>query len=229
MCQLSDTQFNSLAIFCMLDYAGYMDETHNPEVEARPAKTPPTAKTPASPSLVKVLAGKTKINKTLDDNTLLDVHIGNPLRKITELLEEIKKQKAFSFTLRGSLGIMGVVLSLSLLGFFGTTHALCDKGVQTHIGRIRMLQVTDNEPDSVISKAQDAIAYYTKFFYPTAQTAPRYRYILETPTHETIHLNRGRDVTLSSFKSQAVFVTGPYDSCSQELTLETPASIEAYQ
>lgn len=206
-----------------------MDELHNPENEEKPLKTPPVAKTPTSPSLTKILTGKAKVSKTLDDNTLLDVHVGNPLRKITELLEEIKKQKAFSFTLRGSLGIMGVVLTFSLLGFFGTTHALCDKGIQTHIGRVRMLQVTDAEPDNLVTKVQQTMTFYSKYFYPPEQTAPRYRYILETPTHETIHLARGRDVTLSSFKSQAVYVTGPFDSCSREMTLETPQSIETYQ
>ncbi len=206
-----------------------MDELKNPETEEKLPKPPAPAKAPSSPSLAKILTGKTKVNKTTDDNTLIDVHIGNPLRRITELLEEIKKQKAFSFTLKGSLGIMGIVLTFSLLGFFGTTHALCDKGVQTSIGRVRMLQVIDVEPDNLLAKAQRTITYFSSFFSPAEQTSPRYRYILESPTHETIHLNRGRDVTLSTLKGQAVYATGVYDSCSHEMTLQTSASIEPYQ
>src|SRR3990167_4871923 len=47
-----------------------------------------------------------------NQDDLLDVRVGNPLRKIVELLEDIKRQKAFSFTLKGSLGIAGVALAL---------------------------------------------------------------------------------------------------------------------
>ena len=94
-------------------------------------KKDPAEKEKASNSVTDFVKKQTKLSKTDDDNTLLDVHIGNPLRRITVLLEEIKKQKAFSFTLRGSLGIMGVVLALSIFGFFGTTTALCNKGVQS--------------------------------------------------------------------------------------------------
>jgi len=36
-----------------------------------------------------------------------------------ELLQDIKKQKAFSFTLKGSLGIAGVALALGMFGIFG--------------------------------------------------------------------------------------------------------------
>jgi hypothetical protein len=205
-----------------------MDEIKNPETPEKLPKTPPPVKTPAASTLSKLVTGKTKISKTTDDDTLIDVHVGNPLRRITELLEDIKKQKAFSFTLKGSLGIMGVVLTFSLLGFFGTTHALCDKGVQTHIGRIKVLGVTETEPDNLVARIQRTITYFSHLFTLPPDTSPRYRYILETPEHMAIHVSRGRDVTLSTFKDKAVYATGLYDSCSQELTVETPDGIEAY-
>jgi len=42
------------------------------------------------------------------EDDILDIHIGNPFRRIIALLEDLKKQKAFSFTLKGSLGIAGL-------------------------------------------------------------------------------------------------------------------------
>src|SRR6185437_3893622 len=66
-----------------------------------------------------VIPTKVTTAKTTDDSTLIDVHVGNPLRKITTLLEEIKKQKAFSFDIKGSLGIAGVVIVVAGLGVFG--------------------------------------------------------------------------------------------------------------
>ena len=189
----------------------------------------PPLDSPRSVPLVTDLAQKTKVSKTNDDDTLINLHIGNPLRRITEILEDIKKQKAFSFTLKGSLGIMGVMLTLSLFGFFGTTHVLCDKGVQTHIGRVKVLQVTDIEPDHVIARAQRMIKYFSTFFQEATKSSPRYRYILEISDNTTIHLNRGRDASLSPFKDLTVYATGTYDSCSKEMTIETPEAIEEYK
>lgn len=176
-----------------------------------------------------MLHRSTSVKKTEDDDTLIDVHVGNPLKRITELLEDIKKQKAFSFTLKGSLGIMGVVLSLSLLGFFGTTHALCDKGVQTHIGRVKGLQAVDAEPVTIITKAKEAIDYFTHFFSENTTKQPQRRFVLETPDNQTIHLKRGQDVSIASFVGQAVYATGVYDSCSRQMKITDTEALEAYR
>src|SRR5438046_1279755 len=79
------------------------------------------------------------VHYSKNDDDILDVHIGNPLYKITKLLEEIKKQKAFSFTLKGSLGIAGVVLAFTFLGVLGAGNVLCSKGVQSEIGVVQIL------------------------------------------------------------------------------------------
>src|SRR3989344_7304729 len=99
------------------------------------------------------MAKKDPIEKFISENihysknkdNLLDVHIGNPLRRIAELLEEIKRQKAFSFTLKGSLGIAGVALALGVFGVLGSGRILCDKGIQTQIGTIKILSVQEKE------------------------------------------------------------------------------------
>lgn len=60
--------------------------------------------------LSRFLHNNSNVSKIADDNTLIDVHIGNPLRRISQLLENIKKQKAFSFNIKGSLGLAGILL-----------------------------------------------------------------------------------------------------------------------
>ena len=201
-----------------------MDESTKLPSNAAPQVETVVKKDPVTSTVL----NKTKVSETSDDDTLINVHIGNPLRRITELLEEIKKQKAFSFTLKGSIGIMGVALALSFLGFFGTTHALCDKGVQTHKGVVKVLKVTDAEPDHVVAKIQRIIKYFSTFLSPDDNTSPRYRYILELSDNTTIHLNRGRDASFTPFKDKAVYATGNYDSCSKQLTIQTPEAIEEY-
>ncbi|MDO8658298.1 MAG: hypothetical protein Q7K55_06155 [Candidatus Levybacteria bacterium] len=83
----------------------------------------------------------TSIGKTEDKDTLIDVHVNNPLKRIVELLQDIKKQKVFSFSVKGSLGIAGIALVLTGIGIFGGTEAFCSKGAQSHIGTIKALQV----------------------------------------------------------------------------------------
>src|SRR5256885_10402131 len=83
------------------------------------------------------------IEKTKDDNTLVDVHVNNPLKRIETSLKEIKKQKAFSFDIRGSLGLAGIAIALTTFGIFGGSHALCGKGIQSHLGTIKSLQLMD--------------------------------------------------------------------------------------
>src|SRR3989338_7295204 len=73
------------------------------------------AETPSKNPISNFLRNNTSVSKTKDDSTLLEIHIGNPLRKITQLLEEIKKQKAFSFTLK-VLTISESEPSIPLLG-----------------------------------------------------------------------------------------------------------------
>src|SRR5436190_1901612 len=82
-----------------------------------PPPPPPIVTPKSSNPLSTFFSTNTHYDKNKDD--LLDVHVGNPLSRITKLLEDIKKQKAFNFTLKGSLGVMGVVLVLSVFGIFG--------------------------------------------------------------------------------------------------------------
>ena len=156
-----------------------------------------------------------------DDDTLLDVHVGNPLHKITKLIEDLKKQKAFAFTFKGSLGIMGVFLTLSVFGVLGGGQVLCDKGVQTHIGTIRTLQYTEQE-SKPIPFFQDMMDY----FNPKTE---RNRMVLIKSDYSVVKLPYSRFVELGQYNDKVVMVTGDFDSCSQKLTVKKSNGIEVFQ
>lgn len=169
-------------------------------------------------SIEKLISETVHYSKNKDD--LLDVHIGNPLRRITELLEEIKRQKAFSFTLKGSLGIAGVALALGVFGILGGGRILCDKGIQTQLGTIKMLAVQEKELDGlpIISNILD-------WFNPK----PTYnRTILIREDNSAIRLPYSREVNLSQYNNLGVITTGNYDSCAQTLTIKDPTAVEIY-
>ena len=163
-------------------------------------------------------SGHTSYSKNQDD--LLNVHVGNPLHKITQLLEDLKKQKAFSFTLKGSLGIMGVFLTLSIFGVLGGGKLLCDKGIQTQIGTLKSLQFVETDAPST----NPILSYILAQFTPKTL----HQRVVLINGQSVIHLLHTKTVDLSRFENNQVITTGKYDACSQTLSLTDPAAIEIY-
>lgn len=169
-------------------------------------------------------ANTTHIGRTHDDDELLDLHVGNPLKRIAQLLEDIKKQKAFSFTLKGSLGIMGVALALSIFGIFGGQKMFCEKGIQSQIGVVRIMGIPEAE-HSDIPLIGPVIDFYKNWFAPRNQPV-RYRTILISEGNDTIHLPYSRFVNYYSYNGSQVIATGNYDSCSKTLKVKDENYIE---
>lgn len=166
-----------------------------------------------------------KVKEAKDDETLVDVHIGNPLHKITLLLEEIKKQKAFTFSIKGSLGVAGIVVVLGTFGIFGGSKALCSKGAQTRIGVIKALKISDKKEVLETGLIAKINALYTSIF-PHSTGDPT-RMILEGSGGSILTVLS--PTSLSPFNRQRVFVTGDYDSCTQALTVKDTQGVELYK
>lgn len=187
------------------------------EEEVIPARS--TSKREKDP-LSKLLSEHTHPSK--DKDQLLHIYIGNPLKRITELLEEIKKQKAFSFTLRGSLGIAGAFLAISVFGIFGGGKLLCEKGVQTHVGTVRILNILETESKSDIP----ILSMLTNYF------GPRHTYnrmvLVEENGDDVVNLPYSRYIDITPYKNMKVAATGNFDSCSQTLTITNASGIETF-
>lgn len=179
---------------------------------------PPQSPKPPQNPIEKLFSHNVHYSKNQDD--LLDVHIGNPLRRITKLLEDIKKQKAFSFTLKGSLGIMGVFLALSVFGIFGGGKILCDKGVQTEIGRVKTLQVMDANPSTI-----PVLSLIIDYFAPKSL---HNRHVLIRDDQNVIRLLYSHNVDITQYANYPVIVTGDYDACAQIITVTNPSAVEIY-
>lgn len=162
-------------------------------------------------------------SKTQDD--LLDIHVGNPLRRITQVLEEIKKQKAFSFTLRGSLGVMGVALVLGTFGVFGGEKMLCNKGMQSKIGMVKVLQASDIEKSDLFLVGN--IVDWMGTFSGKTKTRPRI--LLIERDGGTVSLPYTSKVDIESYSNQGVIATGDYDSCSETLKVTSTTGIETVE
>lgn len=160
------------------------------------------------------------VHYSKNDDDVLDVHIGNPLTRIVKLLEEIKKQKAFSFTLKGSLGIAGVVLAFSFLGVLGAGNVLCSKGVQSEIGVIHTLNIMEPDPPAI-----PVWSNIVAWFSPRSQHEA---VILVRSDNFVIHLPFRQGVRFVDYENLPVVATGSYDSCSRTLTVEDQNGVETF-
>lgn len=157
-----------------------------------------------------------------DQEDLLDIRIGNPLGKIIDLLEQIKKQKAFSFTLKGSLGIAGVVLVISVFGIFGGGRLICDKGVQSEVGVIKILNARE-----IYSKQIPLLTYVLDLLAPS-QKLIKNRTILLGNDEKTIYLPYSEEVDLKQYANSRVIATGNFNSCSRTLIIDDSSAVEVY-
>jgi hypothetical protein len=185
-----------------------------------PVQPPPSETTPPKPSnpITQFFSTNTHYDKNKDD--LLDVHVGNPLSRITKLLEDIKKQKAFNFTLKGSLGVMGVVLVLSVFGIFGGNKLLCSKGEQFQIGTIKTLTTLDTDPSTV-----PFLSNILDYFRPVSQ---HQRTVLIKDDTSVIRIPYSSKITTRMFEGQKVIATGEYNSCGQVLETNEADAVELY-
>ena len=182
---------------------------------------PETSVTPqnlATKLLKEINGSTTNVKESSDD--LIDIHVGNPLRKIVTLLQEIKQQKAFSFTLKGSLGIAGVALALGVFGVFGGGQILCQRGVQSQIGTLKVLNTTEIESSGVpvLSQILD--------YFSTKQT--HNKTVLIKPDYFVVSLPYSSKVDYAKYVEMPVIVTGNYNSCSQTLTIADDKGIQIY-
>lgn len=187
-------------------------------------KNSPATQSRAERIIKSVIPHKVSLEHKHDDDTLIDVKLANPLRRITQLLEEIKKQKAFTFTLKGSLGVAGIAMIVTTFGIFGGTKAFCSKGTQTHQGTLRMLQIKEGSDRSFI--VERAMIVYDAITGRDFQRRNRNRIVLLKDDGSVISVSeRIADLSLPNYQFP-VIVTGDFDSCSQTLTLKSSDGVE---
>ena len=193
-------------------------DEHGHFVKKNIPQAPTTPKNIATKLLEEINGSTANVKESSDD--LIDIHVGNPLRKIVALLQEIKQQKAFSFTLKGSLGIAGVALALGVFGVFGGGQILCERGVQSQIGTLKILNSTEIESSGVpvLSQIID--------FFSTKQT--HNKTVLIKPDYTVVSLPYSSKVDYTKYIEMPVIATGNYNSCSQTLSITDNKDIQLF-
>ena len=175
-------------------------------------------------SLMKKNVIISKSQEKIDDDTLVNIHVNNPLTKIVDLLKDIKRQKAFSFSIKGSVGIMGMTVVLVGGGILGGSRIVCNKGTQARIGEVRVLEYS--QPATSAEPIKDKIR---AIFGRVATSAPmEAKWVILVNTRlDTIRLLNKNQTYLEAFAGQNVVAVGEFNGCNQELTV-MDGGIEAF-
>ena len=169
----------------------------------------------------KLFSENVHYSKSQDD--LLDVHVGNPLRKIYLLLQDIKNQKVLSVSAKASFGIMGVAVAIGIISIFGVSNVFCAKGVQSEIGVIKTLNIDDKTSSNI-----PVIGSLFDWFSARTNPQTHARVVLVRDDNSTIRLPYSKNVNVVQYQNMPVIVTGNYDACNSTLTVNEESGVETF-
>ena len=169
----------------------------------------------------KLFSENVHYSKSQDD--LLNVHVGNPLRKIYLLLQDIKNQKVLSVSAKASFGIMGVAVAIGIISIFGVSNVFCAKGVQSEIGVIKTLNIEDTRTTNI-----PVIGSLFDWFSARTNPQTHARVVLVRDDNTTIRLPYSKNVKFATYQNLPVIVTGNYDACNSTLTVQDESGVETF-
>lgn len=120
--------------------------------------------------------------------------------------------------------LIRIGLAVVAVIFFSTAsvkHAVCDQGVQTQVGSVKVLKAKQGTDHA------DALKNLFMQRPPLPKDAERI--ILYTPKNEAILLLADDNVKLKEYDNKRAFVTAHYNSCQHKMYIPAPENVEALQ
>ena len=153
-----------------------------------------------------------------DPGTLIDIKITNPLKKIYELINEIKKKQSTTLSLKLTIPLVALPIFLFVAFQLGKDQALCEQYFTSRIGTIKTLDVQEAvETGGLLSKL--------KIKSPTTVYEHKQRTILIDSVGSIITILNQKQVDISKYENTKVVITGTYSSCTDVITLVSKDNI----
>lgn len=158
------------------------------------------------------------IEESSDEETILDIKVHNPLKKITQLLQDLKKHQTTTVSLRFTIPLIALPIVLFVAFQIGRAQTLCAQTFTTQAGTIQVLQV--KVPRTAPTALSLVLSFFPSVPQPTADLVDQERAILLLPTSEVVHIIHPRTVDVVPFVGQSVLLTGNYSACTRSITLD---------
>ena len=198
------------------------DQTYQPPISDTSAAKA-TAKTSGS---LNVLSKFIKAKETDDPETLIDIKITNPLKRLYELISEIKKHQSTTFSLKFTIPLIALPIFLFVAFRLGMGQSVCKQTFASKTGTLKLLSadVPQKDPNRipVVSRFFELLPFSVKT--PT-KYAQEQRAILLDANDETTTILNTENIDLTGFDNAKVIVTGNYSSCSQTISLVSKKNV----
>lgn len=163
-----------------------------------------------------------------DDETIIDIKVQNPLRKIIHILEEIKKHQSTTFSFRFTIPLIALPIFLLIAFQLGRAQTACSQSFTSKIGLIR--NVTVDAPKDQPNWWSQLFSFLPGVppFEKPSDLMPAKRSILVSRDGDVITILPASGISLLSYQNQAVILTGNYSACTHVVTLDSPQNITSF-
>lgn len=163
----------------------------------------------------------------LDDSTLIDIKVSNPLKRIYDLLAEIKKHQSTTLSLKFTIPLIALPVFLFAAFQLGRGETACIPLTTTKVGVLKNItvDVPKNPPSGLMRLL--AVFRKTQKVTPASELVTADRAVLINAWGETLTIvhEASTGAILKGLENQKVMVTGTYSACTSSITLESGKNV----
>ncbi len=160
-----------------------------------------------------------------DPETIIDIKITNPLKRIYELIQEIKKHQTTTFNLKFTIPLIALPIFLFAAFKIGQGQGACRQFYKSKTGLVRVLSI------DVPQESKDRITFLSSLlsfipsFEPTTYYIEESRTILIDNNGNTTTILHPKYINFSLLDNKKVIITGEYSSCASVLSVVSEKNV----
>ncbi len=177
---------------------------------------------------LEILSSLIKAKETEDDSTLIDIKVTNPLKRIYELLQDIKKHQSTTFSLRFTIPLIALPIFLFAAFQLGRGSYVCTQDFTSKKGVIKLTKVDiPTRQDGFLNKLWSNVGApaisSTSSGYVTEE-----RVLLDSQMGDIVQVLSTKAIDMQQYKDQTVIISGIYSTCTHIMTLNSKNNITIY-
>jgi len=155
------------------------------------------------------------------DEELVDIKVHNPLKRIYQLLTDIKKHQETTFAFKFTIPLIALPVAIAILlgvgGFqLGRLNPVCQTSFTTYFGRLYSLRVVKPASSSLWSR------WFSWLSVPQQVIATQ---TVLQQVDQTLVINVPKSVNIDQFHNQQVAISGELNPCTQVLEVSSLQNI----
>jgi len=170
-------------------------------------------------------------NKSANDETLVDVKVTNPLRRITQILEQIRRKQSTVVDLKFTIPLVALPLFMLLAFSLGKAGGVtCGGNTQTKLGLLYTLRAAGStKQPGLFERTKQTVATNFTFLAPllgNTQIAPANHQILIQRDNIAFTIENPKNIPLITYNTRQIFVTGKVNTCENTIMIENESDVQ---